>query len=81
MLNTPPVKIKYCSLHNFLYHIIDMPYSDCFRRPFSIPSKAHEAMLLRHSLFENKVYPVYRKFKNMIQRVKTGTLLISNRKL
>ena len=81
ILNTPPVKIEYLSLHDFLYHIIELPYTDCFRRPISRRSQAYEEMLKRHTFFESKIYPFYQKTKNLIQRFKTGTILTSRRKL
>ena len=79
MLNAKPVKVEYQSVGDFLYHIIDQPKEDAYRRPLSIPSLGYEAMLKSHRFFESKIYKYYRKGMNQIERYKTGTMLTSKR--
>ena len=79
MLNTPPVKIEYRSLRQFLFHIFDQEPRDAYRRPFSIPAKNYEKMLKRHEFFETRIYKYYRKILNQIVRYRTGTMLTYKR--
>lgn len=81
IINEPVVNpnLKLDSLHDFLSHIVEQPLSNCARRPHSIPSKAQEAMKLRHEFYETYIYQNYRKLQNQIIRARRGTLLSRKR--
>ncbi len=66
-------------LKEFLLHIVEQEYSKAYRRPFSIHSVKFEKAQLRHAFFETKIYNIYCKLKNVIGRLRTGTMITSKR--
>ena len=67
-------------LKDFLYHIFDQEYKLASRRTKSITSNDYELLLKRHQFFEKNIYPNYRRIKNQLTRIKTGTLLTNKKK-
>lgn len=63
----------------FLYEIFDRPVEKARRRSGSQTAIAYEKARKRHRFFEDRIYRYYKKIKNHIQRIKTGTLLTSKR--
>ena len=81
MLNEPIIKpdADVSELEDFLLPIFERPLAESKRRSHSQPSKAQEAMKLRHEFYEMKVYEYYKKVCNQITRLKTGTSLSGKR--
>lgn len=82
MMNENPLNQTYNEneLKDFLYHIFDQEYKLASRRTKSITSNDYELLLKRHQFFEKNIYPNYRKIKNQLTRIKTGTLLTNKKK-
>ncbi len=74
MINEPIVnpELQIPRLADFLYAIFDLPKEKAFRRSFSIPARAQEAMKLRHVFFETRIYRYWRKGLNQIERLRKG---------
>lgn len=73
IINEPPIlKHKDTGIEKFLYHIIDQPVTEAFRRPKSLWSIRQEEMILRHNGFEKNIYKYYGKLKRGLYRVKNG---------
>lgn len=68
------------AFRNFLIHIFDQDYDKAFRRPHSMYTEAEAKEKLRHRFFEQNIYKYYKKGKNQIERMKTGTIMTSRRK-
>ena len=68
------------AFRNFLIHIFDQDYEKAFRRPHSMYTEAEAKEKLRHRFFEQNIYKYYKKGKNQIERMKTGTIMTSRRK-
>ena len=81
MLNADPLRIRHDpdKLRPFLYHIFDQDPDTARRRPVSMYTKAQQERILRHNFFEKNIYKYWKKGKNEIVRLKTGTKL-SNRR-
>lgn len=81
MRNANPIESKQLDngLESFLFHIMDQEKGNAFRRSFSIPAINEEKRQLRHEFFEYKMYRYYRKVRNQIKRMRTGTMLTTKR--
>ena len=81
MLNADPLVTRQDPdlVRPFLYHIFDQEPEEARRRPVSMYTKAQQERILRHNFFEKNIYKYWKKGKNEVVRLKTGTRLTSRR--
>lgn len=79
MMNEPILKIEDSNLESFLYNIFDQSLEKAYRRSQSRWAIAKEQQILRHKFFEDKIYSKYKKFKNLIYRLKNDNVHTTNR--
>lgn len=81
MINESPVTefLDTDAFEKYLCEIIDRDYDKACRRPVSMYTKANDAMIRRHQLFEKYIYRGYKMARNQLTRLSNGTYLSAKR--